>query len=94
MADSLCFSCQTKLTIDGVVGRNETCPKCGEDVRACFNCRHYDKSAYNECRETQAERVVNKDRANFCDYFALDMNDGISENTNAEALKKLDELFK
>jgi hypothetical protein len=30
----------------------------------------YDPHAYNECREVSAERIIDKERANFCDYFA------------------------
>ncbi len=35
-----------------------------------MNCMHYDTKAYNECRETSADRVQEKDRSNFCDHFA------------------------
>jgi hypothetical protein len=30
---------------------------------------HFDPKAYNECNEPQADRVLEKERANFCDYF-------------------------
>lgn len=35
-----------------------------------MNCAFYDAGAYNACREPQAERVLDKERANRCDYFA------------------------
>ena len=35
-----------------------------------MNCRFYDSSAYNDCSEPAADRVVEKDKANFCDYFS------------------------
>jgi hypothetical protein len=45
------------------------CPQCGRDTRTCRGCEHYERGAHNDCREPQAERVVDKERANFCDYF-------------------------
>lgn len=57
--------------VDNRVGRRDACSKCGADLHACVQCEHHDPSAYNECRETQADRVQVKDRANFCDHFAI-----------------------
>ena len=36
----------------------------------CLNCRFHDPNAYNECRESSAERVRERDRANRCEYFS------------------------
>jgi hypothetical protein len=52
------------------VGRRDTCPRCGVDLHSCRQCRFHDPRAYNECREPQAERVLDKERGNICDYFA------------------------
>ncbi|MBI5503382.1 MAG: hypothetical protein HY899_01165 [Deltaproteobacteria bacterium] len=65
-----CATCGAVAVFDGVVGRGARCQSCGADLRCCNNCRFYDASAYNECGEPVAERVVEKDRANFCDYFS------------------------
>jgi hypothetical protein len=35
----------------------------------CKNCEHYDVAFNNQCKESSAERVVEKERSNFCDYF-------------------------
>jgi len=51
------------------VSRRDECSKCRADVRCCKNCRFYDPKVYNECRETQAEVIREKDRSNLCDYF-------------------------
>ncbi|MBF0341324.1 MAG: hypothetical protein HQL95_10245 [Magnetococcales bacterium] len=40
-----------------------------KDTRVCLNCRFHDPGSYNECRETVAERIVDKDKANFCEEF-------------------------
>ncbi len=65
-----CSACGDVAVFDGVVGRSARCRRCGADLRCCNNCRFCDASAYNECGEPSAERVVEKDRANFCDYFS------------------------
>lgn len=64
-----CFSCSTEIVMAFAPGRRDECPKCGADVHVCRNCTHYDRNAYNECREPSAEVVREKDRANFCDFF-------------------------
>ncbi|MBF0417048.1 MAG: hypothetical protein HQL86_02225 [Magnetococcales bacterium] len=50
-------------------GRSEVCSSCSKDTRVCLNCRFHDPGSYNECRETVAERVVDKEKSNFCDNF-------------------------
>jgi hypothetical protein len=34
-------------------------------------CQFFDKAAYNECREPMANRILEKETANFCDYFKV-----------------------
>jgi hypothetical protein len=63
-----CWNCGNELTpLD--YGRQDSCRKCGKDTKVCKNCEFHDRSSNNECRETQADRVVDKEKANFCDYF-------------------------
>lgn len=57
------------VTPGGVVPRAATCEGCHADLHACVQCAHYDPRAYNECHESQAERVDDRRRSNFCDYF-------------------------
>jgi len=66
-----CAGCGAELGRPERVGRRDTCPHCGVDLRACRQCRFYDVGAAHACREPQAERVADKTRANFCDYFAV-----------------------
>jgi hypothetical protein len=47
-------------------------------------CKFFDPKVYNECHETNAERIVDKEKANFCDYFVL--TDGKNPGTNKEEL--------
>ena len=66
-----CHQCHTGLESRGAVGRRDACPSCGADIRCCRNCAHFDAAYHNQCRETQAERQVDKERGNFCDFFRL-----------------------
>ncbi len=68
-----CFKCQTVLEIlaGSKVLRHEECHKCGAAIHCCKMCKYYDPSAYNECRESVADRVVDKEKANYCDFFIL-----------------------
>lgn len=77
----------------GVPGRRDECEKCRADVHVCRNCKHYDPKAYNECRETQADRVQEKERSNFCDYFEIGTSaGGLSEREKQRAAAEA--LFK
>ena len=67
--DIQCFSCGKTLSLLIPVSRREECSSCRADVRVCKNCAHYDPKVYNECRETQADVVKEKDRSTICDYF-------------------------
>lgn len=93
-----CYKCGTEqvLSSNAFVGRKEECASCRCDLHCCLNCAHYDKAAYNQCRESQAERVLDKDRSNFCDYFRFaDRTAGQSAaDPKTLAKKKLDDLFK
>ncbi len=75
------------------VGFRDTCDGCGQDLHSCLHCAFYDPSAYNECREPNAERVSDRERANRCDYFAPGEGEGGSADP-AAARAALDALFK
>lgn len=90
-----CYHCQNELnlTANANIPRSETCPKCMSDLRVCKMCSFYDPQSYNECRESSAERIVEKEKANYCDYFKI--NDPDASQTNKDDLFKLaDSLFK
>ena len=66
-----CWRCATAIDTRERVGRRDVCLGCGTDLRCCRNCRFYDLPSHNQCREPQAERQVDKERGNFCEWFAL-----------------------
>ncbi len=64
-------------------------------MHCCRNCRFYDPAYNNQCREPQAERQVDKERGNFCEYFDLGAASGDrSRETEAEARGRLKALFR
>ncbi|MCX5826412.1 MAG: hypothetical protein NTV58_00190 [Deltaproteobacteria bacterium] len=87
-----CFNCLNTLDISAKVGRREICPFCGKDLHVCLNCRFYDPQSYNACHEPQAERVIDKDRSNFCEYFSF--REAALETDRPSAKEKLATLFK
>jgi hypothetical protein len=94
-----CFQCghSVQLITAQKVLKNDTCPKCKADLHTCRNCRFFDPSVHNECRENQAEWVRYKDRANYCDYFEPSTHVDLVRKSGAsaeDAKKKWDSLFK
>jgi len=91
----ICYHCHNDVVVPKIVGRKDVCPRCGAELRCCLNCRFYDEQAYNRCRETQAERILDKDRSNFCDYFVFrDADAGQEPEGKQTPRDKLESLFK
>ncbi len=89
-----CYRCGTEIVTENKIGRQDTCSQCGSYLHCCLNCRFYDRLAYHECREPQAEWVKEKDSGNFCEYFEARTASGAKKSSAAdEAKKKLQELF-
>jgi hypothetical protein len=65
-----CHACNTAASIPEPVPRDAECASCGADLRCCLNCRHHDVAYNNQCRETEADPVADKDRRNFCEFFS------------------------
>ena len=89
-----CWYCGSDLAgLD--FGRGDTCTKCGRDTRVCKNCVFFDIHSNNSCRESQADRVVEKERSNFCDYFnPSSANAGTGAPTRDALKAAADALFK
>ena len=88
-----CFHCGSEVDIEGKIGRSDVCPRCKSAVKCCRNCRFYERSAHNHCREPAAEWVPDKERSNFCEYF--EPGQGRSLGPKSEGVrKKWDSLFK
>lgn len=92
---NFCYRCRKEAVVPKIVGRKDVCPFCQADLRCCLNCRFYDERVYNRCRESQAERVLDKDRSNFCEYFLFGAANSERESAIKQAPRdKLESLFK
>jgi hypothetical protein len=95
-----CFHCKSSLPIPvssgrAVVAFRESCSSCGTDLHVCLNCKFYDSGAHHECRESSAEWVKDKERANKCEYFVpLDGSGSTGQKAKESTLADLDALFK
>lgn len=92
-----CYKCGKQLsdTFKVMVSRSDICPHCRADLRCCKMCQFYDPKSYNECRESNADRITEKEKANFCDYYKIgsdSAND--AEKQRQEQLAKAMALFK
>ena len=77
------------------IGYRDECETCGADLHACRGCGHYDPGAYNECRESGAERVLDKELANRCDWFTPGAGAAAgAAGGRAQAKADLDRLFR
>lgn len=97
---AICYSCRNEIS-DSNFGRHDSCIRCGRDTRVCKNCEFFDTFAHNQCHENQADRVVEKEKANFCDFFrpvtgmrTSESNAGPVDDPRAKAKAAADALFK
>lgn len=92
--EGTCWHCGHPLSeVD--YARENRCPGCGRATHACRNCRFFMPGKPNECMEPLVERVVEKDRANFCDYFEAARRNGENAGPSADELRQAaEDLFK
>ena len=65
-----CWKCGDPLAeMTLPVRRLEECKACRAELHVCRMCVFFDTGVAKHCRETVAEEVRDKIRANFCDYF-------------------------
>lgn len=91
-----CHACQHAVDVgpSDRIGFRDECETCRADLHVCLNCQHHDPSAYNECREPQAERVSDRDRANRCDYFRPATDGSAPGTAGGDSRAALEALFK
>jgi hypothetical protein len=91
-----CAACNSEVPLAAGerVGLRDECGRCGADLHSCRNCAFHDPAAYNECHEPNAERLLDRERANRCEYFRPSDRAGGGEGARAKALSDLDRLFK
>ena len=78
----ICWKCKKEIPLEKPA-RSDECPLCHADLHVCRACEFYESGAHNDCRESSAEFVSDKERGNFCDYFRLSNKAGSASNTSA-----------
>jgi hypothetical protein len=89
-----CFDCKKANSFQDKVGFREECRHCRADLHVCKNCEFYDAKAYNECRETSADVIREKDRSNLCDFFKPRQTSLSVDDQKAQLKSAADSLFK
>ncbi|HLE10210.1 MAG: hypothetical protein A2504_05080 [Bdellovibrionales bacterium RIFOXYD12_FULL_39_22] len=92
----VCYACKKHLDIEvgQKISRQEECIYCHVSLRCCRMCNYYSTTVYNECRESMAERVLDKERINFCSYFEIRRGQDKEEEVKKAILSKASSLFK
>lgn len=90
-----CHKCSAEIILETGkdIARSEECTSCYASIRCCLMCEFYDTKSYNECKEPTAERVIDKEKANFCDFFKL-AGSRSNDNSKDDLLAKANALFK
>jgi len=91
-----CLACnhEIQLAAGERVGFRDSCERCSADLHTCLQCAFHDPGAHNECRESNAERVADRERANRCDYFSPTAVGKTAADGRDKALGDLESLFK
>ena len=96
MNELLCWNCGENLAdIPRPISRHATCGQCFNELHCCRLCQHYDPKKTMQCFEDRADPPIQKENANFCDFYSPQLaafegsTVGISENAKGA----LDALF-
>jgi DNA-directed RNA polymerase subunit RPC12/RpoP len=95
----MCWYCGKAVTDEEPIGRSFRCTECGKDLRSCRNCRFYLAGTKGDCTEPKGEPPADKDRGNFCEWFALNpryRTGGAADSGAAKAVaarSAFDQLF-
>ena len=83
----ICWKCKKEISLEKV-NRTDECPLCHADLHVCRACDFYESGAHNDCRETSADMVSDKERSNFCDYFRVSSKNAASgDESKAKAAR-------
>lgn len=92
----VCWHCGGSLReLPLPLSRLATCPACKAELHVCRLCQYYDPRTTRQCSEIRAEEVLQKERANYCDWFKPRPNafDARAQRKAVAARSRLDALF-
>jgi hypothetical protein len=97
MADQLaCYRCGASLEkLSLPLSRRDECPECSVHLHVCRMCIDYDPQVPRQCREDDAEDVLDKEKVNFCEWFRPNPGafDPAFASADDKARSELDALF-
>lgn len=90
-----CYKCNSPVDyeLNKKVSRSAECPKCKTSLKCCKMCVFFELTSYNECKEPVAERIIEKEKPNFCDYFMMQVGPRKIQNKD-EIVSAASSLFK
>jgi hypothetical protein len=91
-----CWKCGADLkSVPRPFSRFAECPGCRNELHVCRMCRYYDRRYIGECSHDNADKVLVKDKSNFCSHFRPSphafTDDGNPEKDRAQ--QELESLF-
>ena len=94
--DMRCYNCgESLVALSLPISRRDMCPSCSVHLHACRMCTQFDPRVTGQCREEEAEEVLDKRKVNFCEWFQPSEQawDGSSRTGEQRARAELDALF-
>lgn len=91
-----CWKCGTDLkSVPRPFSRFAECPGCKTELHVCRMCRHYDLRYVGQCNHDFADKVLVKDKANFCSHFKPSPHafEGAADPEKEKAQQTLHSLF-
>ncbi|MCR5290651.1 MAG: hypothetical protein K6E51_11720 [Treponema sp.] len=89
----MCWKCGKTIDTSLSIYRSSTCPVCGWDLHSCRNCKFYAPGSHYDCHETVDELIRDKEKANFCDSFAVRSVFTIDGDKGSDAAQKARDAF-
>lgn len=91
-----CWKCGADLdSVPRPFSRFAECPDCKAELHVCRMCRHHDPRYIGECNHDFADKVLDKEKSNFCGHFKPDprAHQGARSSAKAPAHQALESLF-
>lgn len=91
-----CWKCGADLkSVPRPFSRFAECPGCKTELHVCRMCRHYDLRYVGQCNHDFADKVLVKDKANFCSHFKPSPHafEGAGDPEKEKAEQALQSLF-
>lgn len=91
-----CWKCGADVeSVPRPFSRFAECPGCKAELHVCRMCRHYDLRYVGQCNHDFADKVLIKDKANFCSHFKPSPRafEGAGDPEKEKAEQALQSLF-